>query len=163
MRAWSVPVLAALCQLVAPQMLNADQEPPRQGEWFRTSDVCLACHNNLTTRTGADISIGSDWRGSMMANSARDPYWQAAVRREIIDHPSARAQIEDICSTCHMPITRFNAHAAGRKGEVFTHSECFRLAHGRRGAGWRHVHSLPSDTGGQAGHAAKLHGRVRDR
>ena len=28
----------------------------------------------------------------MMANSARDPYWQAAVRREVIDHPAAQAR-----------------------------------------------------------------------
>ena len=32
------------------------------------------------------------WRASMMANSSRDPYWQAAVRRETIDHPSAAAR-----------------------------------------------------------------------
>ncbi len=36
-----------------------------------------------------------------MANSSRDPYWQAAVRREAIDHPSAAAEIEDEC--CDLP------------------------------------------------------------
>lgn len=57
----------------------------------------------------------------MMANSARDPYWQAGVRREVLDHPQAQAEIEDTCATCHMPMARFQAHNAGAKGEVFPH------------------------------------------
>ena len=55
----------------------------------------------------------------MMANSARDPYWHAAVRREVTDHPAAQAAIEDKCSTCHMPMARFDAAAAGGQGQVF--------------------------------------------
>jgi len=55
----------------------------------------------------------------MMANAARDPYWHAAVRREVTDHPSARAAIEDKCATCHMPMARFDAAVAGDRGEVF--------------------------------------------
>ena len=60
---------------------------------FQTSDRCLACHNGLTTASGKDVSIGFDWRTSLMANSGRDPYWQAGVRRETIDHPTAKAAI----------------------------------------------------------------------
>src|ERR1039457_5868234 len=71
---------------------------------FRTSDRCVACHNGLKTSSGEDISIGFEWRASIMANSARDPYWQGSVRRESIDHPESTAAIEDECSTCHMPI-----------------------------------------------------------
>src|SRR5262245_66259498 len=54
-------------------------------ELFQTSDRCFACHNTLSTSAGEDISIGFAWRPTMMANSARDPYWQAGVRRESID------------------------------------------------------------------------------
>lgn len=86
---------------------------------FRTSDRCLACHKGVSTSTGEDVSIGFDWRASMMANSAVDPYWQAAVRREIIDHPEAREAIEDKCSTCHMPMARASARADGLAGTVF--------------------------------------------
>ena len=53
---------------------------------FQTSDRCIACHNGLTTASGEDVSIGFDWRATIMANSSRDPYWQASVRRETIDH-----------------------------------------------------------------------------
>lgn len=88
---------------------------------FVTSDECTACHNSLTTPAGEDISIGSNWRATMMANSARDPYWQASVRRETIDHPTAAAAIEDECATCHMPMARTQAHAAGRQGTIFAH------------------------------------------
>jgi hypothetical protein len=87
---------------------------------FETSDSCLACHNGLTTPDGQDVSIGVSWRASMMANSARDPYWQASVRRETIDHPSSAAAIQDECATCHMPMARATAHAAGRETAVFT-------------------------------------------
>ena len=79
----------------------------------------MPCHNSLKTPSGEDASIGLDWRASMMANSSRDPYWQAAVRREVLDHPTASAQIQDDCSTCHMPMQRFAARAAGAQGLVF--------------------------------------------
>ena len=35
---------------------------------FRTSDRCVACHNELQTSSGEDISIGFQWRASVMAN-----------------------------------------------------------------------------------------------
>jgi len=107
-----------ICGLVAAQ--TAAQGGP-DSPLFATSDACLACHNGLTTPGGLDVSIGADWRASMMANAARDPYWQAAVRRETIDHPVARAAIEDKCSTCHMPMARTEAAAAGGLGEIFAH------------------------------------------
>jgi hypothetical protein len=88
---------------------------------FQTSDRCMACHNGMQTTAGEDVSIGFLWRASVMANSARDPYWQASVRRETIEHPESTAEIEDECSTCHMPMTRYEAKRQGRRGEVFAH------------------------------------------
>ena len=88
---------------------------------FQTSDRCFACHNGLSTSTGEDISIGLSWRPTMMANSARDPYWQAGVRRETIDHPESKAAIEAECAICHMPMARYQAKYEGREAEVFSH------------------------------------------
>jgi hypothetical protein len=68
-------------------------------DMFALSSDCIACHNNLVSPAGEDVSIGANWRGTMMANSARDPYWQASVRRETMDHPSKAADIEDECAT----------------------------------------------------------------
>src|ERR1044071_1923923 len=71
---------------------------------FATSADCIACHSGVRDAAGQDASIGYAWRATIMANSARDPYWQAAVRRETLDHPQASAAIQDTCSTCHMPM-----------------------------------------------------------
>jgi hypothetical protein len=100
---------------------GAGSQQPHPSSIFTTSDNCMACHNGLTAASGEDVSFGVAWRASMMANSARDPYWQAAVRREITDHPKAAAHIEDECSTCHMPMARTAAAASGQRGRVFAH------------------------------------------
>ena len=86
---------------------------------FRTADRCIACHMGVTAAGGIDVSIGFDWRASMMANAARDPYFQAAVRREVMDYPEAAAEIEGECARCHMPMATVAALQEGRTGEVF--------------------------------------------
>jgi hypothetical protein len=94
-------------------------QPKKQEPHFQTSDRCLACHNSLVNAAGEDVSIGFHWRASIMANSSHDPYWQASARREVMDHPEAKPEIEDECSVCHMPITRYEAKLRGRTGEIF--------------------------------------------
>jgi hypothetical protein len=110
---------SAKLQSATPQSVIAMHADP--DVLFKTGGNCSPCHNSLTTSAGEDVSIGGSWRASMMANSARDPYWQAAVRRETMDHPSAAADIEDECATCHMPMSRATARANQRKGRVFAH------------------------------------------
>ena len=117
---WLAAVGFAQTSAPAPPAEQAPM-PAAKTPHFETSDNCLACHNGLTTPSGEDVSIGSAWRASMMANSARDPYWQASVRRETIDHPSKKAEIEDECASCHMPMTTAAARSAGRLGQVFAH------------------------------------------
>jgi hypothetical protein len=99
---------------------------------FATSDNCLACHNGLIAGDGEDVSIGVAWRASMMANSSRDPYWQASVRRETLDHKTHSDAIQDECSICHMPMARATAHVNGGQGQVFA------LAPGGKGASDSH-------------------------
>src|SRR6202035_4108267 len=108
---------AASATLVRGGNKKSSSTPPE----FQTSDRCVACHNGMKTKAGEDFSIGLDWRSSIMANSARDPYWQASVRREGIDHPESKAVIEDECAACHMPIARYEAKVEGHKGEVLAH------------------------------------------
>jgi hypothetical protein len=85
---------------------------------FEPNTRCQACHNGMTATDGSDLSVGVDWRSSMMANAGRDPYWHAAVRREVTDHPGHQGAIEDKCSTCHMPMVRYAAKQAGGQGQV---------------------------------------------
>jgi hypothetical protein len=97
----------------------AGRAPRPDTSMFAHSDDCMACHNNLTAPSGEDISIGANWRGSIMANAARDPYFHASLRRETIDHPTHSTEIENECATCHMPAAQRIASAAGLKGQVF--------------------------------------------
>jgi hypothetical protein len=112
---------AAAALLAAPAGVRAASGKADLKIEFRTSDRCVACHNDLKTGAGEDVSIGFQWRASIMANSARDPYWQGSVRRELIDHPESKADIEDECSICHMPIIHLTAKSEGRKAEIFSH------------------------------------------
>ncbi len=89
------------------------------GELFSTSGSCAVCHTNLTDDTGADVSIDSFWRATMMANAARDPYWQAAVSAEVLDLPDLADAIQDKCSTCHMPMAHTIAEDKGEMGVMF--------------------------------------------
>ncbi|MCW8985861.1 MAG: cytochrome c family protein [Thermoanaerobaculales bacterium] len=116
----SVPVIA----IILSSSATVGAQVPNL---FVTSESCMACHNGLVTPAGEDVSIGVGWRGSMMANAARDPYWHAAVRRETLVHPTASAAIQNECSACHMPMARFQANAEGHQGEVFSHLP---LSHG---------------------------------
>src|SRR6185295_18731542 len=107
-RAAAAIVTAASLLIVSRTVTTVAAAHPPIPE-FHTSDRCIACHNGLMTPSGEDVSIGYDWRASMMANSSRDPYWQASVRRETMDHPESKAPIEDECSICHMPIVLYEA------------------------------------------------------
>jgi hypothetical protein len=121
--AWTcgLALVALACAVFGAEPGRSTERRHAPSAPFRTSDRCLACHNGLMTPAGEDVSIGFDWRASMMANSSRDPYWQASVRREAIDHADATAEIEDTCSTCHMPMARYAAKLRGERGQVFAH------------------------------------------
>lgn len=110
-----------LCAMGAGPALLSGAEHGDSKPQFQTSDRCVGCHNGMKTQSGADFSIGYDWRSSIMANSSRDPYWQASVRRESLDHPESKAKVENDCSNCHMPIVHLSAKAEGKQAEVFSH------------------------------------------
>ena len=130
----SLVALSAVCWLgsLGVVVSGAQNQSPLQpaprpvvsghrGTLFVTGENCIACHNGLSTNSGEDISIGTSWRATMMANSSRDPYWQAAVRRETIDHPEAATEIERECSVCHMPMSHTTERASGRPAKIFDH------------------------------------------
>jgi hypothetical protein len=123
MRSWLVAAAVALgaSALLRTGGVQAASDPHSEAkEKFRTSDRCQACHNGLKTSTGEDISIGFQWRASVMANSARDPYWQGSVRRETLDHPESSEEIQNECSTCHMPMQHLADRDAGIKTAVLS-------------------------------------------
>ena len=105
-----------------PEPPQADYQglslPTDRVDLFAGSGICAACHTQMVDQAGVDVSIDAAWRSTMMANAARDPYWQAAVRGEILTNPEYEEIIEDTCATCHMPMARFADHTADAASEV---------------------------------------------
>jgi hypothetical protein len=112
-------LFAVLACLTLPQFSPSQSAPHTPADDFRTSDRCLTCHNNLKTAKGEDVSIGVDWSASIMANAARDPYWQGSVRRETLDHPESSAAIQTECASCHAPLQVLQDKAQNRATEIF--------------------------------------------
>lgn len=114
---WLLAFFAAVPRAAQPQ--SRPPSNPHPESLFTPSENCVACHNNLVAPSGEDVSIGASWRSTMMANSGRDPYWQAGVRRETIDHPTRADDIQTECAACHMPMLQKVSKAAGRRADVF--------------------------------------------
>jgi Pyruvate/2-oxoacid:ferredoxin oxidoreductase delta subunit len=71
---------------------------------FSGSGQCVMCHSMLADASGASVSITDDWRSTMMANSSKDPVWQAKVASEVARNPHLTEVIEKKCGACHTPI-----------------------------------------------------------
>jgi hypothetical protein len=69
---------------------------PLEGAILADPDVsCATCHGNYNS----DVEPWFNWRGSMMAQAARDPFFFACLAIAEQDAPSAG----DICIRCHSP------------------------------------------------------------
>jgi hypothetical protein len=83
---------------------------------FSASGACSSCHTRNIDESGNDVSIDSDWRASIKAQAARDPYFLASVRAEVGEFPEQRTTIESTCATCHAPMADYSAGADGQAG-----------------------------------------------
>ncbi len=88
---------------------------------FIGSGGCAVCHTQggpntsaLQDISGNDVSISTYWRSTMMANSSKDPLWQAKVQAEILAHPHLQAVIEDKCTSCHAAMGNTQASYDGQ-------------------------------------------------
>jgi hypothetical protein len=92
-----------------------------RNEVFATSDGCARCHSAhpralaMLSPTGADVSPHGTWEASVMANSARDPFWRAQVAREIAADPDRADELHAQCVRCHAPM---HAHTRRLGGEA---------------------------------------------
>jgi hypothetical protein len=80
-----------------------------QTEHFSGSGNCATCHDGMRAADGATVSFGKSWAATMMANSARDPYWQAKVASELAQHPQLADTISEKCLRCHAPMAAIEA------------------------------------------------------
>lgn len=88
---------------------------------FAASGECVQCHGTDTAGIasvnllGEDINVVDDWRSSMMANSAKDPFWRAKVSHEVLLYPQHQQTIEHKCTSCHAPLGHFAAMHDGQE------------------------------------------------
>lgn len=86
---------------------------------FPTSGNCIGCHgydpqmNGMVTSEGEDVNVHDDWQTSMMANSAKDPFWRAKVSHEILVNPNHSLDLQTKCTSCHAPQGHFTALLRG--------------------------------------------------
>lgn len=96
-----------------------DSLPRGYNGLFAGSGECVQCHGYDTALVasvdpfGNDINLVDDWRATMMANSAKDPFWRAKVSHEVLLHPQFQGLIETKCTSCHAPLGHFAAFHQG--------------------------------------------------
>ncbi|MFK8075574.1 MAG: hypothetical protein AB8B84_03235 [Granulosicoccus sp.] len=101
-----------------------------EGTHHSGSDSCTSCHNDssMTINTPVpgvtrNVSIGTAWETSVMANSARDPYWHAVVASELHQFPMLEDTINDKCTVCHAPMANDFAKKEGLDLRLFDKGE----------------------------------------
>jgi hypothetical protein len=77
---------------------------------FVGSGRCAGCHGidpvgfaNITSE-GELVNPTENWRGTMMANSAKDPFWRAKLSHETAVNPGHAQELVNKCTSCHAPI-----------------------------------------------------------
>ena len=80
---------------------------------FPPASSCRGCHgfDSLGFASidyyGNDVNVFDDWEATMMANSAKDPFWRAKVSHEVLVNPEHQAEIETKCTACHAPMGHY--------------------------------------------------------
>jgi hypothetical protein len=120
------------------------------GEYFVGSGQCATCHSTDTTGRsmvdgdGNDVSMNNDWIGTIMANSARDPFWRAKISHEIAINPQLEEKIETTCTKCHAPMGHYEMSLT--TGQAFTLADLDTSSLGMDGVGCMSCHRMDEDT-----------------
>lgn len=90
-----------------------------ENDVFASAGKCDHCHGrdpegvaNVDVM-GHDVNVVEDWSSTMMALSARDPYWRAKVSHEISVNPQHGQELENLCTKCHAPLGNFASQMTG--------------------------------------------------
>ena len=102
----------------APAEFTGLPLPTERGKLFSAAGACTVCHQKMTDASGQDVSTDTQWRATMLANAARDPYWLATVRSETNLAPQIEAVIQKKCATCHMPMAEVTLAAEGQEVRI---------------------------------------------
>ncbi|MFN8700471.1 MAG: hypothetical protein ACK5XQ_14210 [Flavobacteriales bacterium] len=114
---WQTDPPRTKAHFVHPVLRSGSLDSLFQGsnDLFATAGTCDHCHGldpaglASVDAMGNDVNVVDDWRSSIMANSARDPFWRAKVSHEVAVNPLLQEEIESTCTKCHAPMGRFEA------------------------------------------------------
>lgn len=82
---------------------------------FESPDRCLSCHGNYNI----EIEPYFNWSGSMMAQAARDPLYEACLAITNQDVPSGG----DLCIRCHSPEGWLGGRSIPTDGSALTNTD----------------------------------------
>lgn len=139
-------------QRIAAALASGDSLVLDSNAWFLSSGMCASCHGSdstgvaMVTSTGADVNFVDDWRATMMANSARDPFWKAQVSHEGIVDPGHKDLLEGECTTCHAPMGNFS-HGLLQPGQHYSLNDLAGDALGQDGVSCMACHAMSSSQG----------------
>lgn len=106
----------------AAMRVMADSLPDFENQWFATAGRCDHCHGEdpaqlaMVDANGNDVNPVDDWASTMMANSAKDPFWRAQVSHEVTTNPGHQTVLEDKCTSCHAPLGRYSHYFSTGQG-----------------------------------------------
>ncbi len=110
------------------ELLRADGDLPVVfSTYFITAGRCAGCHGHdpdgITSidSQGRDVNLVDDWRSTMMANSARDPFFRAKVEHEVVVNPEHQTEIENKCLGCHAPLGMHEEELLGHPPFTMAH------------------------------------------
>ncbi len=121
-------VVPAKARGLLPDLALADTN--FEGDHFSGSSACGTCHTDSAPIEAAtmivveaevprNVSIGTAWESSIMAQGARDPYWHAIVATELHLYPNLSDEINDKCTRCHAPMANELAKKTGQPIQLF--------------------------------------------
>lgn len=126
--------------------------PLGYNNFFVASGECDGCHGHdfqgqaMVDTAGEDINVTDDWRSTMMANSAKDPFWRAKVSHEVLVNPAHQAVLEDKCLSCHSPMGRHDKFLTG--GGLYSMTEMHTDSMGLDGVSCAACHMIARDSVG---------------
>lgn len=170
----SLPIIAALCASVCllaalaqhddrPARYHTEAElrglgdtiqglPVQFGPYFVTSGRCAGCHGYdslgmaMVDAEGNSVNVADDWRSTMMANSARDPFFRAKMEHESLLNPAHAEALQNKCLACHAPQGMHQEEMLGNP--LFTAAMLDTSVMGRDGVGCLACHMQDPDSAG---------------
>ncbi len=111
----AVQLIFSVVSFAVPTTLNDFFLPgsqPNQSGNFRPPSQCDNCHAGF----GLNIEQNFNWKGSMMAQAARDPLYFATVDIANQDAPNSG----DLCIRCHSPVGWLSGRSTPTDGSALT-------------------------------------------